>query len=59
MRRSRARTVSPVLCIERGRDGARLSGELRRRHHLGADGIYRGVKYFQPETGELGEEDES
>ena len=55
MRRSRAKLATPVLCLEK--EGKPV-GELRRRHHIGADGFYRGTRYFQPKaTAELDEDD--
>ena len=51
MLRARARLFAPVLCEEVGGKGdKRGTGQLRRRHHLGADGIYRGFQYFVPKT---------
>lgn len=50
--RSRAALRAPTLSEEKGGKGPdRGLGELRRRHHIGADGIYRGVQYFVPKTG--------
>lgn len=51
MRRARAKLAQPVLCVEagaKGRPGA--ASELRRRHHLGSDGIYRGTQFFVPKS---------
>ena len=53
MRRSHARLALPQVCLENGapdRPGraAKGTGELRRRHHLGGDGIYRGFRFFHP-----------
>lgn len=51
MLRSRASLSVPALCEEVGGKGdKRGSGQLRRRHHIGADGIYRGIQYFVPKT---------
>ena len=57
MRRNRAFLPTPSLCLERGGKGPHKAvAALRRRHHIGADGIYRGVQYFIPET-DIVEED--
>ncbi|MBF2735835.1 MAG: 50S ribosomal protein L32 [Betaproteobacteria bacterium AqS2] len=52
MRRQHLRTASPALCLESGAElpgrDAKGTGELRRRHHLGGDGIYRGFRFFHP-----------
>lgn len=59
MRRSRSRIGLPALCLEKGEKG-KGAGELRRRHHIGADGTYRGVSYFQTKSPEAElEEDEN
>lgn len=52
MRRSRARLRKPTLTLEKGGEG-----EIRRRHHIGDDGFYRGVQYFEPKT-DIVEDDE-
>lgn len=52
MRRARARLRKPTLTLERGGEG-----EIRRRHHLGADGFYRGKQYFVPKTNIVEEEE--
>lgn len=59
MLRARARLARPVLCMDAGGKG-RVRGErqLRRRHHVGADGVYRGVRYFLPKTDLVGTDEE-
>lgn len=53
MRRNRARIKKPTLSMENGGQS-----ELRRRHHLGKDGYYRGVRYFEPKSDVVEEEEE-
>ncbi len=38
MHRSHDAITGPTLCVDKE------SGEIRRRHHVGADGFYRGRK---------------
>ena len=59
MLRSRVFLRTPVLCEEIGgvRGEKKGGGALRRRHHIGPDGIYRGQRYFAPKT-DLIESDE-
>ena len=52
MRRSRARIGKATLTLEKGGEG-----NMRRRHHIGADGYYRGVQYFTPKTDIVEEEE--
>lgn len=57
MLRARARLALPELCSDAGGKG-RVRGSFRRRHHLGADGVYRGVRYFLPKTDLVGPDEE-
>jgi large subunit ribosomal protein L32 len=46
MRRSHDALVSPTLSVDSS------TGETHRRHHVGADGFYRGRQIVNTETGQ-------
>ena len=58
MRRSRYKLSMPTLTEERGKEGAKKLGDLRRRHHIGKDGIYRGVQYYKIKEKVVKDEDD-
>ena len=50
MRRGQMRAAAPELCVESGSElpdrDRKGTGSMRRRHHMGKDGIYRGFKFY-------------